>query len=52
MTHREAIETLRYFNYWRRSEDPYGALKQPDPTKLGKAIDYAIKHLENENIDA
>lgn len=45
MTKQEAIFILTEFNAWRRGAD----MPQPNPEIIGKAIDYAIKYLENES---
>lgn len=45
MTKKEAIEVLRHHNEWRRGAD----IQQLNPETIGKAIDYAIKYLENES---
>jgi hypothetical protein len=36
------IQTLNEFNAWRRGDD---TIKQPDPTTIGNAIDYATQTL-------
>ena len=43
MKTKEAIKTLREYNRWRRGAD----IPQPDPTKIGKAIDFAIREMLN-----
>lgn len=44
MTPAETASTLRLFNLWRRGDDD--DMSQPDPRKLGRAIDAAVGHLE------
>lgn len=44
MTPAETADFLRLFNAWRRGDDDY--MSQPDPRKLGLAIDAAVGHLE------
>jgi hypothetical protein len=41
-----AIEILREFNLWRRSDED---MDQPDPWEIGKAIDAAIEAMEELN---
>ncbi len=43
MTPQDAIYILRVANQWRRGEE----LEQPDPRIFGKAIDYAIRFMED-----
>lgn len=42
MTLDECIETLQNYNDWRRGSDT----DQPDPKKIGIAIDTAIENLK------
>lgn len=44
MTPAETASTLRLFNIWRRGDDD--DMSQPDPRKVGRAIDAAVGHLE------
>jgi hypothetical protein len=41
-----AIWTLREFNLWRRADED---MEQPDPWEIGRAIDAAIKAMEELN---
>ena len=43
MKKKETIQTLKYFQEWRR----WGDWDQPDPKDIGKAIDNAIATLES-----
>lgn len=40
----EAIKILTEYNKWRRGDD----MNHPNPTELGMAIDFIIKHVKNE----
>jgi hypothetical protein len=42
----KTIQTLRDFNAWRRADED---MDQPDPRKIGQAIDAAIEELEELN---
>lgn len=42
MTVKQAIKILRRFNKWRRG----GEGRQPDPKKVGEAIDVAVVMME------
>jgi len=46
MTYAEAIAFLREYNRWRRGDD---AIQQPDPDKVGEAIDAACTYMEQLN---
>jgi hypothetical protein len=46
MTYAEAIAFLRDYNRWRRGDD---AIQQPDPDKVGVAIDAACSYMEQLN---
>lgn len=44
MNRHEAIKILKYYQKWRMGDDD--DLPMPDPKKVSKAIDFAIKELE------
>jgi len=41
---RHHIAVLMLTNRWRRTDQPTGTYKMPDPKEIGKAIDFAIKY--------
>ena len=51
MKTKKAIKILKEMSKWRRSEPPYdGIMGMPhSPKQFGKAIDHAIKVMEDES---
>jgi hypothetical protein len=44
MNIKQSVETLKYFNKWRRGEE----IEMPDPKAVGIAIDVILEFVENE----
>jgi hypothetical protein len=44
MNIKQAVETLKYFNKWRRGE----GIEMPDPKTIGIAIDVILEFVEHK----
>lgn len=43
---RHHIAVLMLANRWRRTDQPTGTYRMPDPKEIGLAIDFAIKYIK------
>lgn len=42
------LTTLKKFQAWRRDTSDSQKIPMPDPTEIGKALDWAIRELEKK----
>jgi len=43
-----ALDILQKYNAWRRQNDDKPRLEMPNPTDIGRALDFAIENLKNQ----
>lgn len=43
---RHHLAVLMLYQRWRRSDQPTGFYKMPDPKEVGKAVDFAVEYIK------